>query len=69
MACHLFDRFPGNWTVGAMCGNRPGVSFWRTAIAQYTSGRFRTSYGKDSYGIELVYYRFGNGEEPTSQST
>lgn len=32
----LWDRFPGTWTVRVSAGNEAGLSFWSSAISEYT---------------------------------
>lgn len=36
----LWSRLPGQWVVRVSEMNRPGVSFWRSAVEQYTRAAF-----------------------------
>ena len=61
VARHLFDTFPGDWTIGEMRGNTPAIAFWTSAISEYTGGKYRNSQGRDhSHGFEMVYQHFNN---------
>jgi predicted acetyltransferase len=40
VARELFDKFRGRWEVAQMEKNLPAQHFWRTIIADYTSGDF-----------------------------
>ncbi|RPH54439.1 MAG: GNAT family N-acetyltransferase [Lysobacterales bacterium] len=37
----IFNRFAGVWEISEFLYNRPAVTFWRTIVAEYTSGKFR----------------------------
>jgi predicted acetyltransferase len=37
----LWDRLPGSWTVRASVNNPHAISFWRAAVAAYTSNTAR----------------------------
>jgi predicted acetyltransferase len=39
----IFNRFGGTWEVSEFQYNKPAVTFWRSVVADYTSGRFRES--------------------------
>lgn len=40
VAQQVFERFKGEWSVGAIPQNIRAVHFWRKVIAQYTQGNF-----------------------------
>jgi predicted acetyltransferase len=40
VAFRIFDSFPGHWNVSQDACNAPGQKFWRTVIADYTSGQY-----------------------------
>lgn len=40
IAKQLFNRFPGEWSVGAIPQNTRAVAFWRKVISEYTQNNF-----------------------------
>ena len=36
----LWNRLPGRWIVRVSAANRTGLSFWETAVGEYTQGAF-----------------------------
>jgi predicted acetyltransferase len=40
LAVTLFNRFPGRWKVAALSNNLRAIDFWRTVIAEYTTGNY-----------------------------
>lgn len=41
VACHIFDRFPGEWQVAQIPENAPAITFWRKVIESYTHCNFQ----------------------------
>jgi predicted acetyltransferase len=41
VACHIFDRFHGEWQVAQIPENIPATAFWRKVITCYTHGNFQ----------------------------
>lgn len=39
-AHHIFDMFPGAWSVSQEAGNLPAQAFWRRVILEYTDGDY-----------------------------
>ena len=39
----IFNRFAGSWEITEFQYNRPAITFWRSVVSEYTSGRFRES--------------------------
>jgi predicted acetyltransferase len=46
-ACHIFDRFPGCWSVAQLESNFPAQAFWRRVVAGYTNGNFEEMWRDD----------------------
>lgn len=40
----IFDRFSGSWEITEFLYNTPAVSFWRSVVNDYTTGRFTESH-------------------------
>lgn len=40
VAKQIFDKFPGEWSVGAIVQNKSALQFWRKVINEYTKGKF-----------------------------
>jgi predicted acetyltransferase len=61
VARRVFDMFRGNWMVRALVPNKPAVSFWRRAIADYTGGDYRETVETfDPFPDAMVVQRFSN---------
>lgn len=41
IAKQIFEKFPGEWSVGAIPQNTRALNFWRKVIAEYLHGQFR----------------------------
>jgi predicted acetyltransferase len=39
----IFNRFGGSWEICEFQYNRAAITFWRSVVSDYTSGRFRES--------------------------
>ena len=39
----IFARFNGTWEVSEFLYNKPAVTFWRSVVSEFTSGRFKES--------------------------
>jgi predicted acetyltransferase len=37
----IFNRFAGTWEVSEFLYNAPAVKFWRSIVAEYTTGKYR----------------------------
>lgn len=69
VAKQLFDRFPGEWSVGAIPQNTRAVEFWRKVIREYTQNNFhenkmtpeqlRTAEHPDPF--PMIMFRFKTG--------
>lgn len=40
-AYHIFDMFPGKWSIDQEPGNIPAQTFWRKIIAEYTHNNYQ----------------------------
>ena len=61
----LFSRYPGQWQIRQMLGNKPAQHFWRAAVSQYGSGTFQEQREFDSeYQINEVVQRFDSRSKP-----
>jgi predicted acetyltransferase len=54
MARYCFEAVRGNWQVRTDEPNIAAFAFWRSAIAQYTNGKYETHTFTDSPGV--AYY-------------
>ena len=50
IARKLFDRFPGQWMVAQLNGNRPALVFWRKVISRYTQDSYTESEATSPWG-------------------
>jgi predicted acetyltransferase len=39
----IFNRFGGTWEIIEFLYNKPAVTFWRSVVTEYTSGKYRES--------------------------
>jgi predicted acetyltransferase len=59
MATLLWDEYPGEWLVRVLEANAPAVPFWRTAVADYSSGAYREE-GHVDKGRPWRFFRFSS---------
>lgn len=69
VAKQIFDRFEGEWSVGAIPQNSRAVEFWRKVISEFTQNNFKelkmtkeqlkTSEHPDPY--PMIMFRFKSG--------
>lgn len=55
----LWHRILGSWTIRAAAANPGAITFWRGAVADYTSGR-ATESERSLGGSQWVVFRFDN---------
>ncbi len=53
----IWTRFPGAWEVRVIDSNRPAVSFWAHAIAEYTGERIE-AVSVEMHGAPRLLFRF-----------
>jgi predicted acetyltransferase len=58
VAFRVFDSFPGHWHVSQDACNIPGKEFWRSVIADYTSGQFTEKFTKLDNGMLIPSQEF-----------
>ena len=58
-AALLWNRMPGSWTIRAAAANPGAITFWRGAVADYTSER-ATESERSLGGSQWVVFRFDN---------
>ena len=59
----VFDRFPGQWFVAEMEENLPAQVFWRTIIAEYTSGNYQDTRVEEWEGpVQIFQSRAEQGD-------
>jgi len=66
VAKEMFNRFSGEWSVGAIPQNTRALNFWRKVISEYTNGNFlevektgeelRTSEYPDPYPMKIFIF-------------
>ena len=63
VAGHIFDMFPGPWSVAQTQSNHAAQAFWRKVISEYTRGNYQERWSNDEEWKGPIQ-KFGTGSHP-----